>query len=168
MLDGAALGRAADALAQARVIQFCATGNSLAGAQDAAYRFMRIGKLSLYYLDPTLQAVAARLLTPADVAIGISYSGSSKNTVNALGFAHEAGATTICITNHQRSPINAVADIALYTSARGTLFQEDAMSTRITQLSVMDTLFVLTALRLPDAALESIGLTEAMLADTKY
>ena len=168
MLDGAALGRAAEALAQARVIQFCATGNSLAGAQDAAYRFMRIGKLSLYYLDPTLQAVAARLLTPADVAIGISYSGSSKNTVNALGLAHDAGATTICITTHQRSPINAVADIALYTSARGTLFQEDAMSTRITQLSVMDALFVLTALRLPDAALESIGLTEAMLADTKY
>jgi hypothetical protein len=32
MLDGAAQGRAADALAQARVIQFCATGNSLPGA----------------------------------------------------------------------------------------------------------------------------------------
>ena len=168
MLDSAAVGRAADAMARARVIQFCATGNSLAGAQDAAYRFMRIGKLSLYYLDPTLQAVAARLLTPEDVAIGISYSGSSKNTVQALELAHEGGATTVCITNHQRSPINAVADIALYTSARGTLFQEDAMSTRITQLSVMDMLFVLTALHLPDVALESIQITEAMLADTKY
>jgi DNA-binding MurR/RpiR family transcriptional regulator len=168
MLDGPTLRRAATALAQARIIQFCATGNSLAGAQDAAYRFMRIGKLSLYYLDPALQAVAARLLTPADVAIGISHSGSSKNTVHALTLAHEAGATTICITNHQRSPINAAADIALYTSTRGTLFQEDAMSTRITQLSVMDALFVLTALRLPDAAIESIGLTEAMLSDGKY
>lgn len=168
MLDGAALGHAAEAVAQARVIQFCATGNSLAGAQDAAYRFMRIGKLALYYLDPTLQSVAARLLTPADVAIGFSHSGSSKNTVDALGLAHEVGATTICITNHQRSPINAVSDIALYTSARGTLFQEEAMTTRITQLSVMDTLFVLTALRFPDAALASIGLTETMLADMKY
>jgi len=167
-LESEALGRAADALARARVIQFCATGNSLAGAQDAAYRFMRIGKLSLYYLDPTLQAVAARLLTPQDVAIGISYSGSSKNTVQALDLAHEAGATTVCITNHQRSPINAVADIALFTSARGTLYQEEAMTSRITQLSVMDVLFVLTALRLPDAAVESIQITETMLADTKY
>jgi hypothetical protein len=42
------------------------------------------------------------------------------------------------------------------------------MSTRITQLVLMDAPLVLTALRLPDAALESIGLTEAMLADTKY
>jgi len=168
MLDGPTLARAADALANARMIQFCATGNSLAGAQDAAYRFMRIGKLSLYYMDPTLQAVAARLLTSTDVAIGISHSGSSKSTVHALSLAREAGATTICITNHQRSPINAVSDIALYTSTRGTLFQEDAMSTRITQLSVMDTLFVLSALRLPDAAIESIGLTEAMLSDAKY
>ena len=168
MLDGATLARAADALANARIIQFCATGNSLAGAQDAAYRFMRVGKLALYYMDPALQAVAARLLTSTDVAIGISHSGSSKNTVHALSLAREAGATTICITNHQRSPINAVSDIALYTSTRGTLFQEDAMSTRITQLSVMDTLFVLSALRLPDAAIESIGLTEAMLSDAKY
>jgi RpiR family carbohydrate utilization transcriptional regulator len=168
MLHTDALERAAEALAKARVIQFCATGNSLSGAQDAAYRFMRIGKLSVCYLDPTLQAVAARLLTRADVAIGISYSGSSKSTVGALGLAHEAGATTICITNHRRSPINEVADIGLYMSAQGTPFQEEAMSTRITQLAVMDTLFVLTALRMPDLALESIRITEALLTDTKY
>jgi hypothetical protein len=42
------------------------------------------------------------------------------------------------------------------------------MSTRITQLVLMDAPLVLTALRLPDTALESIGLTEAMLPDTKY
>ena len=42
------------------------------------------------------------------------------------------------------------------------------MGTWITQLALMDAPFVLTALRLLDAALESIGLTEAMLADTTY
>src|SRR5260370_28183832 len=42
MLDGPTLGRAANALAHARIIQFCATGNSLARAQHAAHRLIRI------------------------------------------------------------------------------------------------------------------------------
>lgn len=168
MLEGPTLRRAADVLAGARFIQLCATGNSLPAIQDGAYRFMRMGKLATFYLDPSLQAVAARLLTPADVAVGVSRSGSSKNTVHALTLAHEAGAATICITNQQRSPINAVADIALLTNTRGTLFREDAMSTGITQLAVLDALIVLTALRMPDAAIQSIGLTESMLSEGKY
>jgi DNA-binding MurR/RpiR family transcriptional regulator len=79
--------------------------------------------------------------------------------VEAFQAAKDAGAKTICITNFGKTPITEVADIKLFTAARETLFGSDAITTRIAQLAVIDTLYVGVALRRYERAKESIERT---------
>ena len=60
-------------------------------------------------------------LDSRDVAIGISYSGSSKNTVDVMKLAKKKGAATIAITNFEHSLIAGYADILLCTSSQQLL-----------------------------------------------
>ena len=94
-----------------------------------------------------LALVSAALRKPGDVAIGISHSGLTSETIHALGVAREAGATTVAITNSPESPITEVADAVLTTQARESLYRMGAMSSRIAQLALVDFLFVRVAQR---------------------
>jgi DNA-binding MurR/RpiR family transcriptional regulator len=59
-----------------------------------------------------------------------------------LKIAHEAGATIIAVTDYGKTPISKIADVVLYTTASQTAFKSDALSSRIAQLTILDTLFV--------------------------
>ncbi len=76
----------------------------------------------------------------------ISHSGSTLETVTATRVAKEAGARTICITNFGRSPIQEFSDIVLSTMARETQFRTEAMTSRLAQLAIVDTLIACLAL----------------------
>jgi DNA-binding MurR/RpiR family transcriptional regulator len=66
--------------------------------------------------------------------------------VTATRLAKEAGAKTIVITNFARSPIQAFADVRLFTMARETRIRTEAMTSRIAQLCVVDALIAALAL----------------------
>ena len=78
---------------------------------------------------------------PGDVAIGISHSGTTIDTVQALTEAGRQGARTVAITNFPRSPIG-FADHVLTTAARESTFRSGATASRLAQLTVVDCLFV--------------------------
>jgi DNA-binding MurR/RpiR family transcriptional regulator len=67
--------------------------------------------------DPNLAVMSAVGLGPKDVAIGISVSGSTKSTAGALKAAKTAGAYTIAMTNHIRSPLTSIPDAVLAASS---------------------------------------------------
>ncbi|NPV53000.1 MAG: MurR/RpiR family transcriptional regulator [Firmicutes bacterium] len=168
ILDAAEIEKAVQAIAVARKVEFYAAGNSIPVALDAHYRFLRIGVPSSLYFDPAIQAMSATLLTKYDVAIGISHSGSSKDTVESLGLAREAGATTICITNHSKSPITQVAAIQLFTTSDETTFRDEAMASRIAEFAIIDTLYVGVALRRFSQSLAYIRKTGEVVVDRKF
>ena len=85
-------------------------GNSASVALDASHKLLRAGCNAFSYSDNHMQAIAASHLKKGDVAIGISHSGSSKDIVDALSTAKKAGATTVCITNSGKSPIQKHSD----------------------------------------------------------
>ncbi|MEZ4584090.1 MAG: MurR/RpiR family transcriptional regulator [Caldilineaceae bacterium] len=70
---------------------FCVRRRSIPLAMDLNFRLTKIGLYSRFSLDPTTQEMYASLTTPEDVAIGISHTGSSKDTVYALELAKERG-----------------------------------------------------------------------------
>ena len=74
---------------------------------------------------------------------------------DALDRAKTNGATTICITHRSTSPITKVSDIRLYTAAKQTAFRSDASSSRIAQLTIIDTLYVGDRPARPRAVLET-------------
>ena len=80
------------------------------------------------------------------MAIAISHTGTTIDTVEALRVAEAGGATTIAITNSALAA-HAHARHVLTTAARETTFRSGAMASRIAQLAVVDCLFVGVAQR---------------------
>jgi RpiR family carbohydrate utilization transcriptional regulator len=141
ILDVPDLERAIAAIERARNIDIYGAGGSFVAAENAQMRFYRIGQRCMVYNDPNQQAVSASLLTKEDVALGISNSGRTISTVSALKTAKEHGATTICITNFDQSPITVHADIKLFTSTRDSTFFQESMVSRIAQMLIIDILY---------------------------
>jgi DNA-binding MurR/RpiR family transcriptional regulator len=146
------LERAIDAVVRARKVEFYGVGASGLTAADAKYKFLRIGKLCDAPVDTNLQAMSARMLTPQDVAVGISYSGSNKDTLHALRMAKEAGARVIVVTNFARSPVTEVAEIVLLTASRETPMQSGSLASKIAQVFVLDLLFTGVVMQTWDAS----------------
>ncbi|MBB6672126.1 MurR/RpiR family transcriptional regulator [Cohnella nanjingensis] len=142
ILDVAMITKAIDALYRAERIFFYGVGASNLVAQDAQHKFMRINKTSFAFTDTHLQMSSAATLTPRDVAVGISYSGETQNVVSSLKLAREKGTATISITKYGHTPVSALADIPLYMTSTENEIRVGATSSRITQLNVIDILYL--------------------------
>lgn len=140
------LGQAVDAIRAAKRIEIYGIGSSAPVAEDAHYRMLRIGLDARAVTDSHVQAISASRCDPDVATITISHSGATHETIAATRLAREAGAKTIVITNFARSPIQAYADIVLFTMARETQFRTEAMTSRIAQLCTVDALIVALAL----------------------
>jgi len=146
-LDVEVLDRVVDAIAGARHVDLYGFGASGLTAQDLQQKLARIGISASCSVDVHLALVTAALRKPGDVAIGISHSGLTSETIHALTVAREAGAMTVALTNSPDSPITEVADAVLTTQARESPYRMGAMSSRIAQLAVVDFVFVRVAQR---------------------
>ena len=113
-----------------------------------------------------------RVLTRSSPGTGnsgaISHSGATHETVAATRLAKEAGARTIVITNFARSPIQAYADVVLFTMARETRFRTEAMTSRIAQLCVADALIAALALDDYDRSTETLRQTFEVLSIKRF
>ncbi|WP_025353976.1 MurR/RpiR family transcriptional regulator [Kutzneria viridogrisea] len=141
-LDVATLGKVVELVASAGRVDVYGVGASAFVAADLQQKLHRIGRVSFAWSDTHIMLTSAAVLTGADVAFGISHTGATADTVEALRVAREHGATTVALTNFPRSPISEVADHVLTTAARETTFRSGAMSSRIAQLTVIDCLFI--------------------------
>jgi DNA-binding MurR/RpiR family transcriptional regulator len=158
-LDLDALAAAVEAVATARRIDVYGIGASGFAGQDLHQKLHRIGLLAFAWPDPHAALTSAALLDAGCVAIGISHTGSTVDTVDALRVARESGARTIAITNFVPSPLTEHADLVLATAARETTFRSGAMASRIAQLAVIDCLFVAVAQRSYDRTMSALGRT---------
>ncbi len=122
-------------------IHFYGVGVSGIIALDAKYRFMRIGLDTDSYNDGHTMAMDASLTGQRDLVIGISHSGSTRDTVEALRIARETGAKTVCITHHARSPITKFADVVLLTGSKEGPLQGGAFTTKISLMFVIEILY---------------------------
>lgn len=162
-LDLEMLQRAVDAVSKAERVDIYGIGASALVGTDLHQKLHRIGRVSFAWSDPHLALTAAAVLGPQDVAVGISHTGTTIDTVDALTVARSRGATTVAITNFQGSPIVGAADVALLTAARETTFRSGAMSSRIAQLAVVDCLFAGVAQRSYDSAIAALEDTYAVV-----
>jgi len=146
-LDLATLGEVVGALVAASRVDIYGVGASAFVAMDFQQKLHRIGRIAYAWSDVHIALTSAALLGPGDVAIGISHTGSTRDTIEALVEARRHGATTVALTNFPKSPIAAAADLVLTTAARETTFRSGATASRIAQLSVVDCVFVGVAQR---------------------
>jgi len=157
LLDDESLGRAVNALVSARRIEVYGVGGSAAMAWDVYALWIQIGLPVVAVTDSHLQIMSAVQLQAGDVAMAISTSGSTRDTVEALRAAGEAGATTVCLTCHGRSPITRIAEITLLAASRPTEIGGHQIFSRVSQIAVIDVLATAIALRREGASLAALA-----------
>jgi DNA-binding MurR/RpiR family transcriptional regulator len=158
-LDITVLERVIDAIVAARRVDIYGVAASGGVAVDLQQKLHRIGKTAFAWSDTHVALTSAALLREHDVAIGISHTGVTLDTIDALAEARRRGATTVALTNFPRSPIADVADLVLTTAARETTFRSGATASRLAQLTVVDCVFVGVAKRTYDETLTALTAT---------
>ncbi|GAA4341160.1 MurR/RpiR family transcriptional regulator [Pigmentiphaga soli] len=167
-LDIRAIERATAMLKAAERIEVYGIGSAAPIAEDAQYRMLRIGLNVKAVVDSHMQAISASLAGPTVATLTISHSGSTHETVDATRLAKESGAKTICITNFGKSPLQAFADVVLFTMARETLFRTEAMTSRLAQLAIIDVLIACLALSDYDQSVDTLRRTFDVLSIKRY
>jgi DNA-binding MurR/RpiR family transcriptional regulator len=158
-LDVGVLKSVIDELVAARRIDVYGVGASAFVALDFQQKLHRIGRTAFAWPDPHIALTSAALLGPGDVAVGISHTGTTDDTVDAVRQARDRGASTVALTNFPRSPLAKISDHVLTTAARETTFRSGAMASRLAQLTVVDCVFVGVAQRTYDQTQEALRVT---------
>lgn len=132
---------AVECMVAADRIHFFGVGSSGITALEAKNKFMRITNKTDFSMDTHLQSMAAALLTERDVAILISYSGSTKDTIEVAKIAKARGAKIISITRFSKSPLTTYSDITLLCGANEGPLQGGSLTAKIAQLYLLDLLY---------------------------
>jgi DNA-binding MurR/RpiR family transcriptional regulator len=146
-LDRDALAAAAAFIARAGRVDIYGVAASAVVGTDLQQKLHRIGIVAFAWNDPHLALTSATLLTRADIAIGISHSGTTTETIEALAAARSTGAKTLAITNFPLSRLASGVDYLLTTAARETSLRSGATASRIAALTVVDCLYIAVAQR---------------------
>lgn len=167
-VDPGALVRAVEMLHQARRVLFVGVGSSAPLAQDAAYRLATLGMSVEAPADVHVQHVRARLLGVGDVAVAVSHTGATHETLAAARGAKDAGAALIAVTSFSRTPLTELSDADLVAGGVETHFRVEAMTSRLAHLLVLDALYVSLVLADPERASAFQVLTEDVLAEHRF
>ena len=138
-LDTETLTRAIDILAAARRIEFFGLGASGVVAIDAQQKFFRLGLPTVAYTDPHMQLMSATTLRPGDVVVAVSHTGRTKDILESVVTAKDAGAQVIAITSPD-SPLSFAASVTLPVASAEDTDLYTPMMSRLAHLAVVDVL----------------------------
>ncbi|MFT5101791.1 MAG: RpiR family carbohydrate utilization transcriptional regulator [Flavobacterium sp.] len=153
---------AVSAMTEARQIIFIGLGASGYVARDACHKFFRLGMPCTTALDsPTIlqhSAIARR----DDVYIVMSHNGEWPELIAGMKLARAGGATVLALTDPQ-SPLAGQASWVFDCHPAEDTNVFTPMSSRLTQLTLLDALQVALALKLGTSAEENLRLTKRSL-----
>ena len=148
---------AAAMIHQSKRLFFFGVGGSEIVATDAYHKFLRSPITVFHSSDYHIQLMEASLLTPDDCGIFISHTGKSRETIELAQVAKNNGAKIIVITSHAASPLAKLGDVVFISISEETEFRSEALASRIAQLSIMDSLYVILMFINRDKAQQSIA-----------
>lgn len=166
MMDAKQLSEILNKLNMARTVQFFAVGNTIPVAIDGAFKLNQIGIPAVSGTIWETQIGYTYNMTAEDVVIAISNSGESTAVLRALEAAKSAGATTLSITNSEKSSAAQLSDYHITTATREKLFLDGYCFSRVSATTVIEVLYLfLTSMR--KDAYKSIVRHEQAIAFTK-
>ncbi|MGG7178172.1 MurR/RpiR family transcriptional regulator [Clostridium paraputrificum] len=142
LINNDILQRAIDQLNGCKNVYLFGVGASGLVAQDFQYKLSRIKRMAIYQQDAHIQLASAVHIGPEDIAIGISYSGETREVNLALKKAKEAGAKTIGITKFNNNSLSKIVDYPLYIPSEEKEIRIGAITSRMTALLIMDLLYL--------------------------
>lgn len=133
--------KAVDYLVNAKNIYFLGVGSSGITAMDAFNKFLRVTPNVRYATDSHMQTMLASMITSEDVAVIVSYSGSTKDIVKIANLVRKSEGKIICITRFKKSPLTEFADITLLCGGDEDPLEGGSIVAKISQLFLVDLLY---------------------------
>lgn len=141
---------AIDLVAKSEHVALFGMGGSAAVAMDACHKFMRTGKRCEFQQDTHMQAMLSSIYTEKDCIIAVSNTGSNREQIQNIEIARENHVPVIAVTSNSPSPLSSVSDVVLQSFGREQSLKSEAMSSRLSALSLLDCLYVGVCLKNPD------------------
>lgn len=122
---------------------------------DGAYKFTRLGFTAMMLSDFHMMLPLVTNLKEGDIFVAISTSGRTKDVLEMAQYAKRQGATVIAITKlDQSSPLYKDADIRLCMPDVEQDHRIASIASRMTQLNMIDALYVITFNRIGNKVLD--------------
>lgn len=141
IIDFQVIAKCIDLLRISKNICLFGIGSSLLVAKDAQLKLMRLNKRCTVNDDWHVQLLTAKYMSPEDLGIILSYSGQTVEMIQCAKAMKESGVTIIAITRYGPSPIAELADYTIFVAANEPIIRSGAMSSRISQLNIIDILY---------------------------
>lgn len=135
-------------------IEIYGVGSSSMIANDAYYRLLRIGLPVNAVVDAHICSISASMLDDQCVALGISHTGRTIETLRAMEIAKSKKAKTICITSYTDSPLAQLCDISIIIASKESELNKEAVVSRLTQLVVIDSICSYISCQRKDISIE--------------
>ena len=137
------LDNAIDLLSKAKNIYVFSVGVSNLVGLDLYYKMSRINKMCIAHSDTHLQITSSALMEEGDVAVAISYSGDTKEVILCAENAKKNNIPLIVITKASiNNSLEEYSDVTLHVPFVEKSLREGAMTSRISQLAIIDMLFL--------------------------
>lgn len=132
-------------VAACRHLDIYGIGGSGTMAAELAARMYRVGIDAHAWREVHAGLTSAALQDDKCVALAISNTGRTEETIQMLTQARSSGAYTVALTSSAASPLAAIADVHVTTFAPDGYLQPDDLSAKHAQLFVLDLLYLLIA-----------------------
>lgn len=129
---------AIEMIKNAEVIYFFGIGTSGLSASMGEARLFRYGKRTKAVTDSHVQSMQASLCDKNSLIITVSVSGETKDLVEAVSLAKEAGAKIVVITNHVHSTLAKLGDCVLISYGKTNVINSGTFSTMVSQMFLLD------------------------------
>lgn len=141
LVDEKDMNKAIILLDKARKVIAIGVGASAIVALDFEQKLKRINRWCEALVDSHTQLTSAIHLTNQDVVVAISYSGETKEIIDALKVSKQNEANIISVTGYGTNSIQKLSSINLYASPIEQSIRSSATASRIAQLNLIDILF---------------------------
>lgn len=152
------------ALDNARKITIIGVGASAIVAMDFEQKLKRINKWCEALTDSHSQLVSATNSNQQDVVFAISYSGETKEILNAVNIAKGNNTKIISLTEFKNNSLTKLSTVNLFVSSTETLIRSAATASRISQLTIIDILFTGLASLHFDESVQYLDKTREVIA----
>lgn len=161
------LQKAVSMISNSRRLYFFGVGGSEIVATDAYHKFLRSPIPVGHSTDYHIQLMEASLLTEEDCALFISHSGKSKETIHMAEAAKKNGAKVIVVTSQLNSPLAKLGDVVFISISEEIEFRSEALASRIAQLSIIDSLYVILMFYYRENAQDTISKVRKVILGIK-
>lgn len=151
----------------AKMLHFFGLGGSSIVAFDSFHKFIRTKYRCNYMFDYHMQLGFATKLTSDDCVFIFSHSGQTKEIINLARQIKKTDAKIIALTGNSGSELVALADKAIIVLTEEAMFRTEALSSRISYLTVMDILYTNVMHHDYDQNVESIQKIRDNISTTK-